>query len=72
MNQSRYIEKIFSKFGIADCKPHSTPCEIDLIKTSDKVDLIDSKPYREIIGSVIYIFTNPSTRAGYDTRSIFK
>ena len=54
MNQSRYIEKILSKFGMADCKPCSTPCEMDIIKTSDKVDLIESKPY-EIIGSLIYI-----------------
>ncbi len=54
MNQSRYIEKI-SKFGMADCKPRSTPCEMDIKKTSDEVDLIDSKPYREIIGSLIYI-----------------
>ena len=54
MNQSRYIEKILSKFGMADCKPHSTPCEMDITKTSDKVDLIKSKPYREIIGSLIY------------------
>ena len=55
MNQSRYIEKILSKFGMADCKPRSTPCEMDIKKTSDKVNLIDSKPYREIIGSRIYI-----------------
>ena len=34
MNQSRYIEKILSKFGMADCKPHSTPCEMDITKTS--------------------------------------
>ena len=54
MNQSRYIEKI-SKFGMADCKLRSTPCEIDIKKTSDEIDLIDSKPYREIIGSLIYI-----------------
>ena len=54
MNQSRYIKKI-SKFIIADCKSHSTPCEMDIMKTSDKVNLIDSKPYCEIIGSVIYI-----------------
>ena len=51
MNQSRYIEK----FSMADCKPCSTPCEMDITKTSDKVDLIDSKPYREIIDSLIYI-----------------
>ena len=55
MNQSRYIKKILLKFGMADCKPCSTPCEIDIKKTSDKVDLIDSKPYHEIIGSLIYI-----------------
>ena len=52
--QSRYIENI-SKFGMADCKPHSTPCEMDITKTSDEVNLIESKPYREIIGSLIYI-----------------
>ena len=55
MNQSRYIEKILPKFGMGDCKPRSTPCEMDIMKTSDKVNLIDSKPYREIIGSLIYI-----------------
>ena len=54
MNQSRYIEKI-SKFDMADCKPCSTPCEMDIRKTSDKVDFIDSKPYCEIIGCLIYI-----------------
>ena len=37
MNQSRYIDKISSKFGIADCKPCSTLCEMDITK-SDKVD----------------------------------
>ena len=39
---------------MADCKPHSTPCEMDIKKTSDKVDLIDSKSYRKIIGYLIY------------------
>ena len=55
MNQSRYIEKILSKFGMADCKPRSTPYEMDIMKTSDEVNLIESKPYREIIGSLIYL-----------------
>ena len=54
MNQSRYIEKILSKFSMTDCKPRSTPCEMDITKTSDEVDLIESKPYQEIIGSLIY------------------
>ena len=34
INQSRYIE-ISSKFGMADCKSRSTPCEMDVTKTSD-------------------------------------
>ena len=55
MNQSRYIEKILSKFGMTDCKLCSTPCEMDITKTSDEVDLTESKAYREIIGSLIYI-----------------
>ena len=55
MNQSRYIEKILSNFGMADCEPHSTPYEMDITKTSDEVDLVESKPCCEIIGSLIYI-----------------
>ena len=55
MNQSRYVKKILSKFSMEDCKPHSTPCEMDIEKTSGEVDLIDRKPYCEIIGSLIYI-----------------
>ena len=39
MNQSRYIENILSKFGMADCKPHSTTCEMDIMKTSDEANL---------------------------------
>ena len=54
VNQSRYIEKI-SKFGMVDCKPCSTLCEMDIKKTNDKVNLINKKPYHEIIGSLIYI-----------------
>ena len=42
-------------FGLADCKTRSIPREMDITKTSDEVDLIDCKHYREIIGSLIYI-----------------
>ena len=45
LNQSRYIKKILSKLGMADCKLCSTPCEMDITRTSDKVHFIDSKPY---------------------------
>ena len=54
MNQSRFIEKI-SKFGMADCKPFSTPCEMDIMKTSNEINLIDSEPYHEISDTLIYL-----------------
>ena len=40
---------------MADCKARLTPCEIDITKINGEVYLIDSKTYREIIGSLIYI-----------------
>ena len=40
---------------MADYKPHSTLCEMALTKTSDKADLVESKPYHEIIGSLKYV-----------------
>ena len=54
MDQSRYIKQILSKFYMRDCKLHSIPCEMDINKISDEVDLIDNKLYWEIIGCLIW------------------
>ena len=72
MNQSRYIKKIWSKFGMADCNPRSTLCKMDIKKTSDEVDLIDSKPYREIIGSLIYIMVATRRDICYRVTRLFQ
>ena len=56
MNQSKYIERILSKFNMENCKTRQTPCEMNFNKISDdKVELIDDKLYREIVGSLIYV-----------------
>ena len=41
---------------MSNCKPRATPCELkmDLSYNSDPVD---SRKYREIIGSLIYLMT---------------
>lgn len=56
MNQSRYIEKILERFGMADCTARVTPSEIkcDLAPEGDKTD---QRRYREMLGSLIYIMT---------------
>lgn len=56
MNQSRYIDKILERFGMADCKVRATPSEIkcNLIPEGDQTD---QRKYREMLGSLIYIMT---------------
>ena len=38
---------------------------MDITKTSDEVNLIESKPYCEIIGSLIYIMVTTRTDISY-------
>ena len=54
MNQSKYVENILNRFGMTDCKPKPTPCEIDAnkIRYADSTELSDSRLYREIVGSL--------------------
>ncbi|CAM1304163.1 Uncharacterised protein r2_g1403 [Pycnogonum litorale] len=59
MNQTKYIEKILSKFDMHDCKMRSTPCEIGLNKFEDNHSELLETPtlYQEIVGSLIYLMT---------------
>lgn len=55
MNQSMYLEKVLTKFNMMDCKPKTIPCDIGLDKAKDvSPKLVDGRPYREIVGSLIY------------------
>ena len=57
MNQSHYLQRILEKYGMADCKPRSTPCELRP-SIPQKSDICDNpRTYREIIGSLIYAMT---------------
>ena len=68
----RGIHSELSKFGKADCKPHSIPSEMDIKKTSDEVYLIDSKSYREIIGNLIYIMVATRLDICYAVSRLFQ
>ena len=62
MCQSRYISKILTRFRMDDCKPRSTPCEMNpthKITEYDNVPLNEQhlKRYRQIVGSLIYVMT---------------
>ena len=58
MNQTKYIERLLSKFRMENCKPRSTPCEINSHKVGEENSVpTDNRLYREIIGSLVYIMT---------------
>ena len=57
INQSRYILKILERFGMSDCNPCKTPCDVSFSNIShfDSTQLTDAKKYREMVGSLIYV-----------------
>ena len=69
MHQSKFIEKILEKFGMADCKPKLIPCDVNIpkIDESDSETLNDSEKrrYQEIVGSLIYLMTGTRPDISY-------
>jgi len=59
VNQSQFIRKVLCKFGMEDCKPRYTPCEMSPNESAenDMSEPVDAKLYRSIVGSLIYIMT---------------
>ncbi len=58
LHQTCYIKQIFNHFGIVDCHFVTTPTNIHthLVVATDKDEIMDV-PYKEIIGSLIYVMT---------------
>ena len=55
MNQRTYLTKLLVRFEMSECKPRSTPSEQKL--EWDGEDFVDSRKYRELVGSLIYAMT---------------
>ncbi|KAH9078560.1 hypothetical protein Ae201684P_019642 [Aphanomyces euteiches] len=52
--QTTYIERMATKYGMQDAKPVDTPIPPGLNLTEDVGARIDNKPYRRIVGSLLY------------------
>ena len=64
ISQQRFIEDTLKRFGMDDCNPVSTPCDTTLrlskdmcAKTAADYASMKTKPYRALVGSLLYIAT---------------
>jgi hypothetical protein len=58
LSQGKYTVEILKKFGMLNCKPIATPMVMNLKKlfvSSSDSDEIDPTPYRQLIGSLMYL-----------------
>lgn len=65
LNQSAYIMKIASDFGMKDAKPARTPMEVNYGKSNISEPLANNKKYRSLIGRLLYlsVHTRPDISA---------
>ena len=58
MSQTKYITRILERFGMQNCKPKYTSCEMNpQVTNSCALNENELKLYRQIIGALIYIMT---------------
>src|SRR3954469_10006122 len=72
INQSKYIDDILERFGMADCKPVATPMDTSIKlskdmspKTDEETKAMDNIPYCSIIGSLMYAMTGTRPDIAY-------
>ena len=58
-DQTQYLLSILQKYGMSDCKPRATPCELKPTNSSQNAVPLSDNPrvYREIVGSLLYVMT---------------
>ena len=55
INQCHYVLSMLFKFGMAECKPISTPLDRTVKLRPDSGKVCDPTRFRQIVGSLIYL-----------------
>ena len=57
VDQEKYIANVLKQFNMSDSKPKVTPAEVNLklVKDDGEHQLVDTKLYRSLVGSLLYI-----------------
>lgn len=74
INQRDYLVRLLKRFGMSECKPKSTPIENRLKLGRADEKLRTDKPYRELVGCLIYasLITRPDLSATINYFSQFQ
>ena len=63
IHQRKYLENILKKFGFEDCKPISTPFDVNVKLHDDGTSkAVDVTMYQQMVGSLLYICISLVTR----------
>ena len=57
INQQKYLESVLDRFGMANCKPISTPIETVYHKRTEEEEGFDQNLYQQAMGCLTYIST---------------
>ena len=80
ISQRAYLERVLERFGMANCNPTSTPIALGTVLskgqapvTDDDRQFMTDKPYREVLGSIMYaqVATRPDLSYAVSTLSKF-
>lgn len=80
ISQRAYLERVLARYGMSNCSPQYTPLPVGVIleksqvpTTTEDHQYMKDKPYREVLGSVMYaqIATRPDLSYAVTTLSKF-
>jgi Reverse transcriptase (RNA-dependent DNA polymerase) len=57
LGQRQYAKNVLKRFGMTDCKPRVSPLDTNTQLTREGTPLDTSVPYRELVGSLLYLAT---------------
>jgi hypothetical protein len=75
LDQTKYIEDILKKFGMQNCRPISTPMDVNVKltknmcpQTQEEIDEIKDIPYQSAVGSLMYLILGTRPDLAYPIR----
>lgn len=71
MSQKQYVEKVLDRFDMSQCNSKTAPCDEGVVKDVDDSPLLqDVRPYRELVGSLVYMMVGTRPDLSYSVTKL--